>query len=623
MTQHLTGHKQVLFFIGLAALILGVRLHIIDLLSVYTPYYDDWGMGGLMDYFKSGQDVLHHFILPVNGHLAIWSKTLNIGLFQLNQEQWDPQVLMQINAIIWTITGLFLIKISLSYFSSIRSSVLIFFLIGIFLFPHSLSNALWGIQTHNYLMILLSIVAIWMTTSSPKTLQWYFGLFFAFAAGLTMGGGAFASIAIFGVTCVRFFLQKEDRKFILPTLYTTLLLTIFSLCLLVYSSGDDHAAYTAENLGDAVTTFLKTLSFPLEKEVWPSFIWFLPTIIVGLKATKLSDLNNRMVVFNITLFAFSLMMAVAIGYVRGRDGAPPSAQYYDFLVIFTITSLLSLLILQTKRYSIHNKANAFLVFAWIILFIAGVERHTDHINYRIDEIKQLKPIQRDNLRNYMVTGELSFLEGQPYRHIPFAGGKGLARFVDRLAPNDVLPFEMQIQPELVAQNNNSPFIKNGSIRPSNKEFFVRYRGEPTIGSFDYDNGGSLAVGEFISEPIQTNRSYLMVPVLGYLGYPDLTLKLIEESTGKETIIKPKENNSKYAEVWREIYIEAPKGPFKIVATDNNADLWFGFAAPRTIGKLSMLSKEIARKGKTLWLIGLTIILFVFLNPILNIVRPEK
>jgi len=109
-------------------------------------------------------------------------------------------------------------------------------------------------------------------------------------------------------------------------------------------------------------------------------------------------------------------------------------------------------------------------------------------------------------------------------------------------------------------------------------------------------------GRFESLPIpKTTFPFLEFRVAGDLGQPGLSLDLLNLESGKTTAVTPHEDPDGH---WRTCRVRAPRGDFKIIATDNSSKGWFAFQAPREAGWLPWAAVEIASLGGWIFAAGL-------------------
>jgi len=608
--------------LGVFALVLGVRLHIIDAFAHFTPYYDDWGMGGTLQEYESEVLTLKFLLSPTNGHVGIWREFLQIGLFDLNQSQWDTYLQMVVNAIIWAINAVFLVTIARRHFTAASTPAVVFFVLILWIFPLSLINATWGVQTHNYNMILFSLVAIWFNQSDANTKAWWFGLLVTFMAPLTMGAGAIVAPATLGFMLVKLMLNRQCWPNVRPTIIAMFLLTIYSVWTLKRASSGHEALYATSVL-EFLTTFSKALSFPVLGQVWAAPIMLAPIVILGIQSMRFNTLNNKAIAFTIVLSAYTIGLAIAIGHARGYNGGDPSHRYFEFFQMYILASLLALLLIQNKPLRINKIANSILVVAWVYTIFLGALDQVSYFNKQIDQRAINKPLQDDSFKRYLSTKDVTIFRGMKAEHIAFASGPGLASFVKKVEQEDIMSYQMQAPPPLLADGSPSGFVVNGTIAPNKDGWQYQYGYESAIGSYDRANGGGAAQGQYESTPHQYRRNHLMIPVTGYLGEPGLSLKLVDLKTGEETPVVGPVVDDLSAETWHEVFVETPENEFKIVALDNNPELWFGFAAPRTIGRLSYVSNSMIGHGKIIWMLGILILLFSLRDPLTKLLRPSE
>lgn len=142
------------------------------------PYWDDWGFASFLQDYQNGKLTFADFLVPINEHRMFFNRLISVAVFELNHQQWDPVVMMLINAGIWTLSGVLLLYITIKHQRQFNALPLILIILMICLYPVSPVNALWGVQTHNYMMILLAVSACWFINQPVLSAQWWLGLSF-------------------------------------------------------------------------------------------------------------------------------------------------------------------------------------------------------------------------------------------------------------------------------------------------------------------------------------------------------------------------------------------------------------------------------------------------------------
>lgn len=635
--RQISSYYPSLFLFAVFLLLFGTRLDIVHNLASFAPYFDDWGMGGTLQEHKSGELTLKFLMTPTNGHLGLWREFLQIGLFDLNQEQWDPLLQMVANSFIWAITGTFLIAIIQRWFDVSIAPGLTFLVLAVWVFPASLINATWGVQTHNYFMVAFTVTGLWFITSPVFKAFWWLGVFLLWAVTLTMGGGALVAPVVFGVTIFYLVFGVENyKKQHKITAISMLLLSLYCVWLLGFSSGN-HNVYYATTFGDFASVMLKALSYPLEKKVWPSVIFALPIMILAWRVFIAKTVNGRPAQFALLLYGFSFALAFTVGYARGGGGWDPSPRYFDFFVLKFLASFMALLLISPKlNQGVGSRYWTSLLLVWFMIGGYGVVNQFRYLNHEIGQRAIYKPLQEQTLRNYIINRDREPLAKMDPRIIPFASGLGLAFFVEKVDKEPIWSADLQVPVFLQAsQNEANTFIKNGVNQSSSINGQVQYQGEDVWGSYTHETDksalskdlevdeGFLALGRFVSDVIEPSHSYLQVPISGFTGYPGMSLKLIDQVTQEETMIQPSVLHKNFIGVWRKVTIKTPKNPFRIVAEDTSQTMWMAFAAPRVLGTLSAISNELLNQSKRLWKIALLLLLVLSRKRIVGMLQLSK
>jgi len=608
---------SALAVLGLVLLILGVRLDLIQQYSSFVPYFDDWGMGATLQAYESGELTAAFLLLPNNGHLGMFREFLQIFIFDLNQSQWDTRLQMVVNAFIWLFTALFLVRLVRGPASDIPLLPALAAILLLWTFPTSLVNTVWGVQTHSYFMILFSVMALWLCNAKPWSREWSPGLFCLFAAPLTMGGGSFVAPALLATQLFRFIVSPSDRAELRSSLLVIAIFCIYSAFILYYASSSTHGQFYADSIQDWLSTTFKALSFPLPKMVWPSVILLFPLIALVIQVVRNGGWENRMVVFVLSLFVFSLAICVSIAYARGLNGVPPAPRHFEFLQLYTLSSFFALLLLQGTPYRLPRVVNSLMLLTWAGVFAYGAVTQVSFFNATVKRLALHQTNQEQLVRDYLYYADTKLIIEAKEKDRPYPSVGGLIKFIDRTQAQDIYSYQLQVPEKLTFETGSDDFLINGTepIKADSTTGFT-YFNEDVVGSYTREQSESndrqaakTKQKTYVSQLFATNRKQLMIPVSGYLGYPGMKLEIVDVKTETRTSILPDQLGSRNAAKWQEVFVPAPDNAFRIVATDNNPELWFAFAAPRTIGTVSVVSNFLLKHAAKIWLAGLLILVF--------------
>lgn len=604
--REFSENLSILTIFSLGLIIFGVRVHIIDALAVSMPYWDDWGMAGFLNNYVKGELKLADFFTPVNEHRMVFNRLISITIFDLNQQQWDPQIMMIVNAGIWTLTGLLLVLIARRYQHEVKPIVLLTLILAIWLYPISPVNALWGIQTHNYMMILLSVSACWFINQRYMSASWWFGVFCMFCAGLSMAGGSFVAAAITVIFILVATIDKNNRKQFLITAAISSVATMFGL-MLILTQSQSGAPQESWNLSYSLLTFSKSMSWPLVRQVWPFLIFALPILLLVKDVLLDKTQATPLVRFVLCLYFFVLSLALAIAVVRAFEGQGPSRRYMEFLALGQVASLLALILVQDRLApSLKNS----LITVWLAAIIIALPFQIEILRFTLEDRENTIPFQTGNMHRFIYENDATALIDKPFRHVPFHNGQRLADALLEFASNDILPFQLQKpEPLITASTQSSIFVKNGSYLIQSDKKGVDYNGVPMLGSYDLNSeNGMNAVGDFESAAFTLTRPFMMVGTLGLLGIENLSLTLVNTQTNTHRLLVPEEAGLQVSDTWLENFYAVEPGTYKLIASDQNPNFWFGFTAPRSVGRLSYLAQQLLERASLFWQLGLILLL---------------
>ncbi len=621
--------NYILLIVSAIALVWGVRLELIELFAVQTPYWDDWGMGGYVTRAHVDGFEWSSLLRNANEHRMTFNRIWSIALFSMNQEQWDPIVWMLSNALIWAISGAVLIAIIQKNAPTNNRVVLIIFVLVLWVIPFSIVNVLWGIQTHTYTMILFSVLGCWWVTDRVFSLKWFLGLLSLAAATLTLAGGTFASVAVIGVSLIAFIAARKstDRKAHLITAVGAILPAIIGLSLIASLNRPESQGLV---IGDAAITFLKTMSWPDVRHIYHAPIFAIPIVILLVQIFRHGITPSRFAQFALSLFAFIVVVALAVAYARGAGGIGPARRYFEYLSLIPLSSFMALCVISNGVYRINAKAATAIFALFITAFIAGMPMQFKAIHFTLTERATLKAAQTHITSRYLNTGNPDELYGHPHRHAPFPNIKMFQGILDELASADSLPSSLQPQPDLQwhpevgeSERSNSAFIRNGANVEIDGVIGSDHLGEPAYGSYNPELGGELATGTFVSATVRITRSFAEISYMGNFNGNNMSISLENVETGKLYQIKPTSYQSRYTswphpKVWSTTYFKIPRGYYNIIATDNDPESWFAFGSPRSVGRLSYYAQQLNGYSHWIWKVALFMLLFSLRDSLRNL-----
>lgn len=609
--------KNYLFWglLGVFLIFIGVRLEVIEAYGDSMPYWDDFTIGGLLYYYQTGTMEFYHLVKDSNEHRLVFNRLLSLFFFEMNQNQWDPKIGMVTNTFLWAISGLFLLRINLKNLPLSRTGPIVLLIILLWCLPIALVNIIWGVQTHTYTMILFMLLGCWGAAAPALSKAWWGGVVALMCAPLTLAGGAFAACAVFAFTFLVLLRNKFKGRDDWITLSTGLVVSGFGLAL-IFVQKNSVKSINDLDLWLAAATFFKTISWPLADVVWPIFILGLPVLVLLIQVLMNPSKLTRLARFTLTLYLTLLIISLAIAYSRG-GGSGPARRYFDYLALMPVCSVMALMqisigITAARKWLIQGLAGAMMVVLAMAVPMIGYT-----FSFTVADQARVKSLHRTNVMSYLNTWDESWLLNKGFRGVPFPRDKDLVWLLKDYNDADILPYQLQTRLQVLPDQSltkdevaQSGFITDGTYDLSRGVVGSRPYGEPVLGSYKPNGLKSAAKGTFTSHEFHHNRDYIALQMLGFYGKPGLSLKFVEYGSGKEYLLDPPSiNHSRDVSEWRYVHQRLPKGYYRIVAEDNSDEYWFGFATPKSVGRVSHRVESLIAHAKWLWLLGL-IILFI-------------
>lgn len=594
---------------------MGIRLAVISVYGDSIPYWDDFGIGQILHKYQAGTLSIGHIFADANEHRLVFNRILSIGYFEANQDQWDQKIAMVVNSAIWALTGVILLKICIQHlrFPSVLAPAT---LIVLFWFlPISLVNIIWGVQTHTYTMLLFGVLGCWYTSAPLFSARWWGGVICLACAPLTLAGGTFASFSVLGISLLIAIKNRFQDRHSNVLMIACTITGVLGLWLILIQPGDSLP--NSFQFEYAIVTFLKTLSWPLISQWWPSVIFAIPISLLLFQELFQKESMSRLARFTLALYLFLFLLAIAVAYARGQSGAAPARRYFDYLTLIPISSIMALVQIEFVKTTVLKKgALTSLFIIWVVILAAAIPSLRFSYAYTVQDNQSVKASHTQKLLSFLNTMDEKWLLNKGFRGVPYPDDEELVRMMENFNDADMLPYVLQTPKPIEfdfrwtpEQIEASPFIVNGTINVITGEHFVKPFEQNVFGSYKPRSLGVKATGTFESTEFHHNRDYIYVPVTGYYGYPGMSIKFVDAVSGEEFPMPESVANTRNAENWIYVSLKLKKGYYKLVAEDANDSLWFGFATPKSVGRWSYRVERLIANSMLVWLAGLVILLF--------------
>ncbi|EIJ43408.1 hypothetical protein BegalDRAFT_2565 [Beggiatoa alba B18LD] len=564
------------FWLKLAAcglLIFTVRLWLIQAFGSSLPYWDQWDSLAADLFLKWSENhfSIEQLFAPHNEHRIIFPRLLALGLFSLNESQWQPLFEMVVNAGLAALAAMFLSVLLRRYLLQQQDNILLLTISMLWILPFGWENTLAGFQSAFYFMLLFSFIAIWgLVLHSPYQWQWWVGALVGFCAFFNVASGLLIFIAIFSVKLYQLWLDKNHAQQYIPTLLICLVILCLEFALLV--PAPHHAGLKPQDFIQFLLAFSKALAFPAITHPFFSLLAFFPFFIFVTRLLWLRRPLTMAETLLLTLGVWIVLQAASMAYARGANGAVPASRYVDILAIAILVNLLSFFVLMPM---LVQRVRQVLLGIFTLWFIGNVFFMCELLQETVLPALLTKShnnvLQLQNTVAFLQTQDINTLKN---KNIPYPNADRLALLLSNPNIRRFLPPSLQNPALLTNQKADNTFITNGFYPTTGT-----YQGSKTLGS--YNQQGNNAEGTFLSEPLTIEQSFIEIAVAGYLGETGLRLGIWVEGENEPRWLQTTQLSR---ETWITYQIQNPNKPFSVIAIDENPQYWFAFSMPYGVGR---------------------------------------
>jgi hypothetical protein len=616
MNQHSNHHLFYLKLLAVALVMFGAKLWFIHNFGSTVPFWDEWTLvRGIYLPWLNGNLTVSDLLVTHNEHRPVFTRLVNLLLFILNK-QWDPLLGMIVNATLSTLTAVFLIVVTRKLLGEPVENIFLLSMTLFWILPYGWENLVWSFQIGWYMMVLCSLLAVWGLLLQPNfTFLWWLGAMSGFLAFFNLASGVAILFIIIFLKLYLMTIDAGQRLSLLPTVLLSVVMASICLTLIAPTPPVEEAS---------ISTFLfalgSNLAWPWVTQPLLSLLLYLPLFALGMKILWLRRKPSPAELWVLAIGGWVILQAAGIAYSRSTtlvylQGAGPNSRYMETLALGPLMNLLAFHFLAQSWYALPPLSKRYLntyATLWGGIVIAGLASlmFTNGLGGlpAIQEQAWRRVDQLNYTREFLLTGDLNIFKNKPFKHVPYYEPEELANLLSNPQIRDLLPSSLAMPAVLKAINEDKPptqeqmsFVLNG-IDPQ----FKKYQNEEVLGS--YNKIGNLALGSFLSTPLQITQGFLEIPVTGYLGERGLGLLLVVEGQDQPIAVVPPVIPQ---ERWVSCYLPTPAQPFKLVAIDNRNDRWFAFAMPRGVGILSFWGKFVLQQGQLLCFGGIILLWFIF------------
>lgn len=468
----------------LAIILMVAKFQLIAFYGNGTPFWDQWDAEADYLYrpWLEGHYDWQKFFSPHNEHRILTARVLALLLFELGGEKWNPLLQMKVNAVLHVgAICVLLYFLSKVIHGGYRTALFLFAGI-LFAIPFGWENTLAGFQSQFYLLLLFSFVFLWAMSMLPCfSVRWWMGLLAGVLSAFTMASGALTMLAGGLILLIRRYWFGERRAVALSAI--VLILGVALLAIHYTPTIPGHVTLKADSLFAFMKALVRIVAWPASQYGEGLFFIQVPLLVWVLHILwRRSDPSPRPagLVFILAMALWLYGQFVSIAYGRSTQALSP--RYLDLFAIGLMLNWAALLYLLASVPSDSRQLGArhvnSAIFLWLSVVAFGFIKSGPKLAEDLSFKARTGNEQEKNVRNYLCSGDYSYLLNKPSQFIPYPDPARLKSLLDNPVIRRILP---------------------GNINEALAEKKVAPDGEP------YCNSGELQRAFEVIKTIETNR----------------------------------------------------------------------------------------------------------------------
>ena len=355
--------------LALFSLVFFLRLWLVREWGSPLPFWDQWDAEALQLYrpWLDGSFRWADLFRAHNEHRLVLTRLIDLGLL-VGTGRWQTWWQLVINAALNAATAAFLVATFWSGLTTQVRALFVGIVVALFATPSGWQNALWGLQSHAYLVNGLSCLAIvGLLTADLFRVRWWIGWGAALLVLFAQGSGVFAAIAVVAVATFTALISPAPRLHRWLSIGAIAAVVGAGLALRVEVPG--HAYLQAQNLDQFLAVFFRCLAWPHISQPLLCLALQAPLLWLGFDLLRRRRPPAPLEAIALALGLVSLLNAAAIAHSRaaGLSDYLPLSRYQDSLILGTVGNLF-LLLGPLSRLRNHRLIS----IGWLGLLLLGV-----------------------------------------------------------------------------------------------------------------------------------------------------------------------------------------------------------------------------------------------------------
>lgn len=568
--------SRAALLVAVCALIFGAKLRLIDQYGSDVPYWDQWDAEAENLFQAQAEHSLgwENFVRPHNEHRPVLTRFLALGLFQLNDRQWDPRLEQVVDAALHVAVAALLLALVAPLLPPPALLGYSALLVVFFGTDVSWENTLSGFQSQFYFVTFFSLLQLALTFGTrPGTRAWWLAPLAGGAALFSMASGLLMALAILAVTALEAGRRRRLTRESAYVLGSNLVLAAAGWALKHEVPG--HAVLKASSVGNFLDSWRHQLAWPVTTNVgWAMLLGLLPPLVFLVATLRGTGPARRgpVALGLLAASAWVVLQTLAIAYARGGAEHGYSSRYVDSLALGLLINVAALAYLA--RTAGPRPARGALTLAALgvaVVAVLGLRRESRHVGE--DLLRAMPAVQTaraTTVRDYLRRPDPAFFQKIPWDELPYPSADRLAQLLDRPAIRAVLP--PSVQPGIALRPEAESARRGFAADPAGPADALPGRAPQDLGQW-----GDLAdgPGEFRSEPFRVTHARLSFFVATAPDPPGFQLRLLDPAGN---VRRPLQENVAADAHWHRVNFAVPPGQYRLVVTKFGGG-WLRFTNP--------------------------------------------
>ncbi|MBV8655561.1 MAG: hypothetical protein JO160_05900 [Candidatus Eremiobacteraeota bacterium] len=281
--------------------------------------------------------------------------------------------------------------------------------------PYGYDNAVLGFNTHYYLLLAFSLASVWFLADGRAwSLRWAAGVLCGVCSFLCMASGALTLAAAAGAHLLQIACGRRAGLREWLGIAALAALTVALIGLIPHVPEADE--FRAHSFGQFLSAVLALMSWPAHTSLGSFLV--LPSALFFLRTLEDRPALSDPCWFNIMALVWILSQMVALAV--GRALIPLQSRYFDILLVGLSISLVSAFWLF-QRNAVLGKPTiwrSLALGAWLGFLALSLTHPQRHLPDKIEEWRMITAAGAENVRQYLATGNTSYILRTPGVEVP-------------------------------------------------------------------------------------------------------------------------------------------------------------------------------------------------------------